>query len=310
MTDCAARQRAARSSRHRPARPANRKPIRAGVRGRVRTLVVIVGADHVQRRAGRQRETAEARNADPSRPRPATRTRHRREPSGSISQRPSRSLRIETSMPSAVARRLVGAAALRCRASASLASLRGVDRSDVSVGTSRASLRRDERASRAARRAARARALRAARAAGKAPRGTAAIANRGSAWAISASRDAEHTAVRGVRRRAAQSRCAALRSRPAPSLRSSPPNSFLNRRDKLAALGLARFFLFAGQPRDLDHAALALVRQMAVERVVGAPERGQRAVQRPDLRRGEIVDVVDAVQESEAAVAGVGPRSR
>src|SRR5690242_18969301 len=75
---------------------------------------------------------------------------------------------------------------------------------------------------------------------------------------------------------------------------------------ELAALRLARLFFFDREPGDLDHAPLALVRQVAVERLVRAPERRDSAIERLDLGRGEIVDVVDAVQETEAAIARVG----
>src|SRR4051812_39694039 len=74
-----------------------------------------------------------------------------------------------------------------------------------------------------------------------------------------------------------------------------------------AALRLARFLVLAREPRDLDHSPLAFVRKVPVKGVVRAPERGERAVERLDFGRSEIVDVVDAVQEPEAAVAGVGP---
>src|SRR5690242_546442 len=47
-----------------------------------------------------------------------------------------------------------------------------------------------------------------------------------------------------------------------------------------AALGLAQLFFLAGQPRDLDHATLAFVRQVAMEGVVGALEDHEFAIQR------------------------------
>src|SRR6185437_16779336 len=47
-----------------------------------------------------------------------------------------------------------------------------------------------------------------------------------------------------------------------------------------ATLGLALFFFFAGQPRDLDDAALTLVGQVSVEGIVGALEDHEFAVQR------------------------------
>src|SRR5690242_21697954 len=45
---------------------------------------------------------------------------------------------------------------------------------------------------------------------------------------------------------------------------------FLEEPRQFAALGLARFFVLAREPRDLDHAPLAFVRQVAVERIVRA----------------------------------------
>src|SRR6185437_10713969 len=81
----------------------------------------------------------------------------------------------------------------------------------------------------------------------------------------------------------------------------------LERARELAALGLAQFFLLAGQPCDLDHASLALKGQMAVKGIVAALEYREFAVQWYQLRCDHAVDVIDAVQETQAAIAGIRP---
>src|SRR5690348_14379442 len=56
-----------------------------------------------------------------------------------------------------------------------------------------------------------------------------------------------------------------------------------------AAVGLAQLLFLAGQPRHLDHATFALVGQVPVERVVGALEDHELAVQRFHLDRKSVV---------------------
>src|SRR6478736_4692749 len=53
----------------------------------------------------------------------------------------------------------------------------------------------------------------------------------------------------------------------------------------VAALGLAFERFASGKPGELDDAALALERQVAVEGVVGAAKRNDRAEDRRNLRR-------------------------
>ena len=223
-------------------------------------------SDRRRSRAASRRAAARSarmRGEDRSRrrraPRRARGASHRRDPS----TRRARSASMSTAIASAVFRRLAGApfamavSASWRRAAASIAPIAstGVARNDF-VGMRerirRLALARERRSS--------------ASASGR---------SAGDGRSMRACDVSVERSVRAVRNRAhagyvrdRQSRCAALRSRPAPSLRSRPPKSFLKKARQLAALGLARLLFFAGQPGDLDHAALALVRQVAVERIV------------------------------------------
>src|SRR6185437_3150007 len=86
-----------------------------------------------------------------------------------------------------------------------------------------------------------------------------------------------------------------------------PAGDFLEEAGGDAALGLAQLFFLAGQPRHLDHATFALVGQVSVERVVGALEDHELAVQRFHFRRDRGVDVVDLRKKTQATVAGIVP---
>ena len=61
------------------------------------------------------------------------------------------------------------------------------------------------------------------------------------------------------------------------------------------------------QPCHLDHAAFAFVGQMAVEGIVGAFEHDQVAVERLDLRRDEVIDIIGALEKTKTASVGIRP---
>src|SRR5690606_38447989 len=82
---------------------------------------------------------------------------------------------------------------------------------------------------------------------------------------------------------------------------------FLEQSGELAAFGLAQFLIFTGQPCDLDHAALAGIRQMPVERVLAAAEGGKIAVHGAQLGADHVLDAVGPIEEAQATVAGIRP---
>jgi hypothetical protein len=81
----------------------------------------------------------------------------------------------------------------------------------------------------------------------------------------------------------------------------------LERSRELAAFRLAQLLFFAGEPGDLDDPPFTLVGQVAMEGVFAAFEDSKLAVERGQFRCHDTVDVVDFVQEAQAAIAGVWP---
>ena len=97
-------------------------------------------------------------------------------------------------------------------------------------------------------------------------------------------------------------RCVLVAPRAKPAVDGA--EQLLEQTRQLATLGLAQFFVIAGQPCDLDHAAFARVRQMSVEGIVCAFEYRKIAEDGLDLWRGEVVDPVgEAIVMGTAAVA-------
>src|SRR4249919_4132772 len=74
----------------------------------------------------------------------------------------------------------------------------------------------------------------------------------------------------------------------------------LDRAGEAAATGLTADRRGIDEPGHLDHAALAFVWQMAMEGIIGTPERGEGAINGLDFRGDERLDVVSAGQEAQA----------
>ncbi len=85
---------------------------------------------------------------------------------------------------------------------------------------------------------------------------------------------------------------------------------FLERAREVSTFRLAQFLFLADQPGNLDHPPLTLVGQMAVEGILAALEYGELAVERRQFRGCDAVDVVDLVQETQAAVTAAKSCSR